>query len=100
MSRTYRDGVEWLYKLHGHYYEQPPAGTSWQDWESWRGVHLARIENSRCRDGKFKNGLMTSPSAPWFKVIRRRERRHAENQAVYLGKEPPRFKKTDRWEWW
>ena len=100
MSRTYRDGVSWLYKLHGHYYEFPPASALRQHWEDWRGVHLARVENSQCRDGKFRNGLMTSASAPWFKVIRRRERRRAENQAVYLGKELPIFKKSDRYNWW
>ena len=101
MSRTYREGVTWLYHIHGHYYEFPPVGTlSRQDWESWRGAHMARIENSECRDGKHNNGLMTSPSAPWFKVIRRRERRRAEKQAVYLGKEPPLFKKSDRYNWW
>lgn len=36
----------------------------------------------------------------WWKRMRKRIRRAKEKDALRHGKEPPRFRHDDAWEWW
>jgi hypothetical protein len=34
-----------------------------------------------------------------FKVVQKKKRRAKMRQALWVGKEPPEFKKSDTWDW-
>ena len=46
----------------------------------------------------YEEWAMSVPS--WFKKENRQNRRAQEKQAVREHKDPPKFRKTDTWDWW
>lgn len=100
MSRTYRSGYQWKYVANGHAYTYeelrklfPNRGLRDITW-SWTG---AGFRTKKLRDGN--NEMMTSPPK-WFKRLNRRAERRRQDAAIRDGREMPRFKTRDRWEWW
>lgn len=49
-------------------------------------------------DEAWKEATNYVPS--WFKRMKGRARRAKEKQALREGKEVPKFKKSNIWEWW
>jgi len=95
MSRTRRTNLEWRTLVHGRYW------TFDEEWDyalasGWRtlGWQSMPFINGRCRDEKPRG-----KPPKWFKKMNRRWERNLVNQAVRQGKEPPRFRKYDQWEW-
>jgi hypothetical protein len=103
MSRTYRTRLDLLYKAKGRFWTSEErsadiADNSVSRWEqllrgdfNWGMVYVL---NNRCRDGK----AWDKPNKE-FKQMKRRCERRLVNQAVYLGKDIPVFKKSDQWDW-
>lgn len=73
MSRTYKDtkkGKERIARKHGMVWEN--EGMWW-----------------------YIGGISS-----WFKKLRRQGRRAKERQALLEGRDIPRFRKDDYWDWW
>ena len=92
MSRTYRRNADWLYSAYGRLWT---LDESWDDHGlNSRGWVLKHVINRRSRDKK-----------PWdkpdksFKQMKRRQERAQVRDAMSKGRELPRFRKSDQWDW-
>ena len=72
MSRTYKDKIRALFKKN-------PNSHVW-GWEYGYGLFYGGINSC-------------------WKKIRRKQRRAKEKSALRSGKQIPRFKKADEWDW-
>jgi hypothetical protein len=99
MSRTYRTQMKWRKLAHGRYWTNDEEmsylgslGLKW--WSNKLGWNRRRFIDRKSRDNKPWN-----KPPRWFKAMNRRWERNRVNQAVRIGREPPTFRKSDRWEW-
>jgi hypothetical protein len=60
-----------------------------------RSFRVSRTAKDRDKTFSIRKGI---PSA--FKAMRRRIRRRKSKQALIEGKEIPRFRTSDHWEYW
>ena len=64
-------------------------------WAAQGGVMVGHLYMSRSR---YSRRWGSPPS--WFKKLQRQRRRSQTRQAIREGREPPRFRREDRWLWW
>lgn len=92
MSRTVREHLDGEYIIRGEiiHWNDPRIDGIYPRYLGWK--YRERIIEQR--DNKPWN-----KPPKWFKQMRRRQERAAEMNALRNGKEIPKFKKDDQWNW-
>jgi hypothetical protein len=92
MSRTYRRKEQWVEHAHSRFWTEEETKNI--PYEETRGWSYRVVINKKGRDKK----AWDKPNKK-FKQVNRQKERAMVKDAIAKGKELPRFRKSDQWDW-